>query len=80
MGRSKTHYHPKTISSYVESFNNIVRQIEELAKSGAKINPENFYPPVKQHKCKSHDLNMVEPDLCLALNNYINLRIKKANL
>jgi integrase len=79
MGRSKTQYHRKTISFDVESFTNVVRQIEALAQSGAHIDPETFYPPVKQHKGKSRDLPMVDPGLRLALNNYINLRIQKSN-
>lgn len=75
MKRSKTHYRRKTISFDVDSFNKVVKQIEALAKSGADINPENFYPPVKQHKGKSRDLPMVNQDLRNALIAYIQYRI-----
>lgn len=77
MKRSKTHYQRKTISFDADSFNKVVKQIEALAKSGADINPENFYPPVKQHKGKSRDLPMVNPDLRDALIGYIQFRIDK---
>ncbi|WP_096085893.1 site-specific integrase [Agaribacterium haliotis] len=77
MKRSKTHYQRKTISFDVDSFNKVVKQIEALAKSGSDINPENFYPPVKQHKGKSRDLPMVNQDLRNALIAYIQFRIDK---
>lgn len=77
MKRSKSHYQRKTISFDIESFDKVVRQIEALAKSGADVNPENFYPPVKQHKGKSRDLPMVDKDLRDALVQYLNLRLGK---
>jgi len=77
MKRSKTHYHRKTISFDISAFNKVVRHIEALAKSGAEIDPENFYPPVKQHKGKSRDLPMVDQDLREAVIDYIQLRIDK---
>jgi len=77
MKRSKSHYQRKTISFDIDSFNKIVKQIEALAKSGADVNPENFYPPVKQHKGKSRDLPMVDQDLRDALIQYLELRLDK---
>lgn len=77
MKRSKNHYQRKTISFDIESFNKVVRQIEALAKSGAEVNPENFYPPVKQHKGKSRDLPMVDQDLRDTLIQYLKLRLYK---
>jgi len=55
----------------------LVRQIESLAKSGAEIDPENFYPPVKKHRGKSRDLPMVDADLREALLEYLHLRLTK---
>lgn len=75
MKRSKTHYQRKTISFDTESFNQVVRQIEALAKSGADIDPETFYPPVKQHRGKSRDLPMIDQDLRKALTSYLQLRL-----
>jgi len=49
-----------------------------LAKAGAKIDPEDFYPPVKKHKGKSRDLPMVDNDLRNALTYYLELRISKS--
>ncbi len=77
MKRSKSHYQRKTISFDIDSFDKVVRQIEALTKSGAEVNPEIFYPPVKQHKGKSRDLPMVDQDLRDALVQYLNLRLGK---
>lgn len=73
--RSKSQYQRKTISFDIDSFDKVVRQIEALAKSGAEVNPENFYPPIKQHKGRSRDLPMVDLDLRDALIQHLNLRI-----
>ena len=77
LGRSKSQYQRKTISFDVERFNQVVHQIETLAKAGATVKPEDFYPPVKQHKGKSRDLPMVDEALRAALTEYICLRIDK---
>ncbi|MCW9012288.1 MAG: site-specific integrase [Gammaproteobacteria bacterium] len=77
MNRSKSHYHRKSISFDMDSFNKIVKQIERLSKSGADINPEDFYPPVKKHKGKSRDLPMVDTELRIALQEYLHLRLTK---
>ncbi len=77
MKRSKSLYQRKMISFDIESFDKVVRQIEALARSGADVNPENFYPPVKLHKGKSRDLPMVDQDLRDALLQYLSLRLGK---
>lgn len=77
MKRSKTRYQRRSISFDIDSFNNVVRQIEALAKTGADINPEDFYPPVRKHKGKSRDLPMVDADLREALSSYLSLRLNK---
>jgi len=78
LGRSKSQYQRKTISFDVASFDKVVQQIEALAKAGAPVNPENFYPPVRNHKGKSRDLPMVDSELRVALNEYLRLRLEKA--
>ena len=50
LGRSTSQYQRKMINFDIEIFNKVVKQIETLAKAGADVEPENFYPPVKQHK------------------------------
>ncbi len=50
----------KTVSFDVLTFDQLVYQIEKLAKAGVKINPEDFYSPVKTHKGKLRDLPMVD--------------------
>jgi site-specific recombinase XerD len=78
MGRSQSQYQWRTVSFDVESFDQVVRQIEALAKAGAEINPEDFYPPVRRHRGKSRDLPMVDAALRTALTDYLHLRIEKA--
>jgi hypothetical protein len=78
MGRSNSTYQRKTISFDVRSFDQLVRHIEKLAKAGAEIKPEDFYPPVKTHKGKSRDLPMVDSDLREALQQYLEHRLNKA--
>ena len=56
----------------------MVRQIEALAKAGAVVNPEDFYPPVRKHRGKSRDLPMVDAALRAARTDYLRLRIEKA--
>lgn len=78
MGRSQSQYKRRTVSFDVESFDQVVRQVEALAKAGAEINPEDFYPPVRKHRGKSRDLPMVDSALRAALTDYLRLRIEKA--
>jgi integrase len=56
----------------------MVRHIEAMAKAGAEVNPEDFYPPARRHKGKSRDLPMVDMQLRDALIQYLSLRIEKA--
>jgi len=76
--RSTSKYQRKTISFNVESFDQIVKQIETLAKAGAEIDPKDFYPPIKRNKGKSRDLPLVDVELCKALNDYLALRIEQS--
>ena len=78
MGRSQSQYQRRTVSFDVANFDKVVRQIENLAKAGAKVVPEDFYPPVRRHKGKSRDLPIVDAALRLALNDYLRLRLEKA--
>ncbi len=75
MQRSRSRYRRKSIHFDIENFHQTVRvrQIEALAKagSGSAINPEDFYPPLKQHKGKSRDLPIVSPELREALIDYL---------
>jgi len=75
MNRSKSKYERKTISFKKETFEQMLRQVESLAKAGAAINPEDFYPPIKIHKGKSRDLPMVDAELRSALETYLSYRL-----
>lgn len=77
MKRSRSHYQRRTVSFSIEAFDQLVRQIEAMAKAGAEINPQDFYPPVKKHKGRSRDLPLVDADFRQALEDYLALRIQK---
>lgn len=48
-----------------------------MAKAGAEINPEDFYPEVKKHRGKSRYLPLSDPVLRKALEAYLRLRLAK---
>ncbi|WP_293814933.1 site-specific integrase [Thiolapillus sp.] len=77
MKRSKSHYRRRTVSFGIEAFNQLIRQIEAMAKADAEMNPADFYPPVKKHKGRSLDLPLVDPDLREALEQHLMVRIEK---
>lgn len=74
--RSKSTYQRRTISFNKHDFDQLVRQIEKLAKVGADIDPEDFYPEVKKHRGKSRDLPMEDPALRESLTAYLEVRLK----
>ena len=75
MGRSKTTYHRKTVSFDVTSFDQVIRQVEKLAKAGAHVDPKDFYPPVRRHKGKSRDLPLVDSALQQSISDHLHLRL-----
>jgi len=75
MGRSQPRYQRKTVSFKVEEFNRILHQVEALAKAGAEIDPESFYPALKSHKGKSRDLPLIDDKLRVALIEYLRIRL-----
>lgn len=80
--RSRSTYQRRTISFSKHDFDQLVHQIEKMAKVGAEINPEDFYPEVKRHRGKSRDLPMEDPALREALTAYLEVRLStdpKAN-
>lgn len=77
MNRSKTENQRRTVSFDIETFDRVVQQIGALAKAGAEIDPENFYPPQRKHRGKSRDLPLVDKDLRKALLEHLNIRIYK---
>ena len=78
MGRSRSRYERKSVTFEISAFHRIVLQIEALAKAGADIDPEAFYPSVRTHKGHSRDLPMVDKALREALADYLALRLEKA--
>ncbi|WP_370232110.1 tyrosine-type recombinase/integrase [Marinobacter nauticus] len=75
--RSQSTYQRRRISFSVHDFDKLVRQIETMAKAGAEIKPEDFYPEVKKHRGKSRDLPMNDAALRTALENYLSDRLAR---
>ena len=73
--RSKSRYQRRRISFSVHDFDQVVRQIESMAKAGAEIKPRDFYPEVKKHRGKSRDLPMNDTSLRTAIENYLSIRL-----
>jgi integrase len=73
--RSKSTYQRRRISFSVHDFDQLVRRIETMAKAGAEIKPEDFYPELKKHRGKSRDLPMNDTALRTALENYLSDRL-----
>ncbi|WP_417545459.1 hypothetical protein [Marinobacter sp.] len=73
--RSKSTYQRRRISFSVYDFDQVVRQIETMAKAGADIKPEDFYPEVKKHRGKSRDLPMNDVSLRTAIENHLANRL-----
>jgi integrase len=78
MKRSRSKYIEKRSMTFnKEQFDKIILQVEALAKAGAYINPENFYPAIKKHQGTSRDLPMVDESLREALSDYLDIRLLK---
>ena len=77
LNRSKSTYDRRMVSFSKERFDQVVTEIEALAKANAEIDPEMFYPPVKKHKGKSRDLKLADPILRQSLENYLYIRLEK---
>lgn len=73
--RSKSTYHRRRISFSVHDFHQLVQRIETMAKAGAEIKPESFYPEVKTHRGRSRDLPMSDVALRIAIENYLSTRL-----
>lgn len=76
--RSKSAYQRKSFSFTKDQFDSVVKQVASLARAGAEITPEDFYPAIRVHKGMSRDLPLVDEDLRSALNEYVAHRMDKA--
>lgn len=70
-----TRYKRKSLTFNIEQFNNVIKQVQELSKAGADIDPKLFYPPLQNRKGRSRDLPLVDPDLRDALEAYLEVRL-----
>lgn len=71
---SKSTYQRRRISFSVHDFHQLVQRIETMAKAGAEIKAEDFYPEVNKHRGKSRDLPMNDAALRTAIENYLAIR------
>lgn len=76
MNRSKTKYVRKTVSFSVDKFDQILEQVEALAKAGVPIDATRFYPPLKTHKGEGRSLPMVNTELRQSLEDYLTVRLE----
>ena len=67
----------RSVRFSLDEFDRVIRQITELAKAGAEINPENFYPAQKAKGGHTRELPIEDPGLKKALADYIDLRLAK---
>lgn len=73
--RSKSTYQRRRISFSVHDFHQLVQRIETIAKAGAEIKPEDFYPEVTKHRSKSRNPPMSDVALTPAIENYLAIRL-----
>lgn len=73
--RSKSTYQRRRISFSVHDFHQLVQRIETMAKAGAEIKPEDFYPEVKKHRGRSRDLPLNDAALRTAIENHLAIRL-----
>lgn len=73
--RSKSTYQRRRISFSVHDFHQLVQRIETMAKVGAEIKPEDFYPEVKKHRGNSRDLPMNDIARRAAIENHLAIRL-----
>ncbi|ROT99933.1 site-specific integrase [Marinobacter sp. R17] len=73
--RSKSTYQRRRIGFSVHDFDQLVRRIETMAKAGAEIKPEDFYPEVKKHRGKSRDLPLYDAALRTAIEDHLAIRL-----
>lgn len=76
-GRSQSKYSRKRISFTVSAFEKMLKQVCEMNKAGINISPEDFYPEVLTNKGKSRDLPLVDPELCDAIDVFLEKRLNE---
>jgi len=77
--RSKSEYQRKSVTLSVARFDQVVMEVARLAEAGGKIEPENYYPPVRKHSGVSRDLPMRHEGLRTALEEYLKVRLQKSS-
>ena len=75
MQRSRSTYQRTSLTFTKSEFDKTIKTVVKLAKKGAAVDPEDFYPEIKPHKGKSRDLPLVDKPLRQALSDYLVLRL-----
>jgi hypothetical protein len=78
LNRQKRTDKRQSVTFTVNAFKKTVRQTETLAKAGATINPEDFFPALKRHTGNSRDLPLVDDELREALIAYLEVHLDRA--
>jgi site-specific recombinase XerD len=72
---SKTKPVRRSVRFSLDEFDRVVKQIMKLAKAGATVNPEDFYPEQKPKGGRTRELPIEDKGLRKALADYIDLRL-----
>lgn len=73
-------YVRKSLTLTTSEFERVIRDVSRLVAAGVDpddINPEDYYPELKQHKGVSRDLPMVDEALRESLETYLAIRLDK---
>jgi len=65
----------RSVRFSLEEFDQIIKQVVKLAKSGASVDPEEFYPVVQKKSGKTRELPMNDIELSNAISDYLKIRI-----
>jgi integrase len=74
---AKPNYKRNRVSFSVHDFDRLVLDITRKTLAGMVVEPQDYYPEVKQHKGQSRDLPLVDEALREALSTYLLLRLSK---
>lgn len=75
--KSKTTTIRRSVRFSLDEFDQVVQQITKLAKAGATVSPEDFYPEQKPKGGKTRELPIEDEGLKKALIDYLDLRLSK---
>ena len=75
--RTQKTYERKSVRFSIDEFSKVINQVIKLAQSGQDINPEDFYPEIKEKGGKTRELPIEDPYLVKAIEDYLDLRLTR---